>query len=314
MKESAQSVPDRQPCSWDNVNDAQTHVYRSVDGCDLAADVYLPTRPGGRSPVVMWLHGGALIFGSRKDITPAHLHEWLNEGYVVVSVDYRLAPETKLPALFTDVECAYRWIQRTLPRLSRTELGGIAVVGQSAGGYLSLLAACRLSPRPSAIVSLYGYGDINAPWYSQPDPYYCRQPGVSHQEAVASVGTSPLADAPGNTRSLFYLYCRQRGRWPQEVAGFSPTTQAEELAAWCPVLHIDEHTPPVLLLHGDEDTDVPCGQSIQMAQALARARRRHRLILLPGEPHGFDNKTGSTAAALAVRSAREFIDEHLVTT
>jgi acetyl esterase/lipase len=266
------------------------------------------------SPVVMWLHGGALIFGSRKDVTPSYLREWLTRGYVVVSVDYRLAPETKLPALFADVEHAYGWIRESLPAICRTELGRIAVVGQSAGGYLSLLTACRLNPRPSAVVSLYGYGDISAPWYSEPDPYYCRQPRVSREQAMASVGTSPLGDDQGDTRYWFYLYCRQRGVWPQEVVGFTPGIQARELAAWCPVLGIDEHTPPVLLLHGDQDTDVPCEQSVQMDHALALAGRRHHIIILPGEPHGFDNISGNAAAALAVRSAREFTDEHLAAT
>ena len=69
-------------------------------------------------------------------------------------------------------------------------------------------------------MSFWGYGDIAGPWYSRPDEFYRRQPLVSEADARAAVGTKEIAAPPeGNRRSRFYLYCRQNGLWPKEVAG-----------------------------------------------------------------------------------------------
>src|SRR5207249_2702609 len=72
----------------------------------------------------------------------------------------------------------------------------------------------------SAAVAEYGYGDVAAPWYSRPDPFYCTQPAVSEARARAAVGDGRHAVAEGaGERMAFYLWCRQQGRWPQEVVG-----------------------------------------------------------------------------------------------
>src|SRR3979411_1194437 len=74
----------------------QTHTYKTAGGCEIKADVY---GAGGtaRLPVVIWIHGGALISGSRKGLSARFHTGLLEQGFVVVSIDYRLAPETKLP-------------------------------------------------------------------------------------------------------------------------------------------------------------------------------------------------------------------------
>ena len=97
------------------------------------------------------------------------------------------------------------------------------MLGGSAGGYLTLVSGYLVTPRPAALVSFWGYGDIAGPWYSQPDAFYRRQPLVSEADARAAVGTEEIAAPPeGNRRSRFYLYCRQNGLWPKEVAGIDP--------------------------------------------------------------------------------------------
>ena len=124
-------------------------------------------------------------------------------------------------------------------------------------------------------VSFYGYGDIIGTWYSRPDPFYCRQPLVLKEEAYAAVGGPIVSRAEatpgGPRRGLFYLYCRQQGLWPKEVAGRDPDTEPAWFDPFCPVRNVTREYPPTLLLHGDEDTDVPYEQSVQMAQAMKRA-------------------------------------------
>ena len=146
-----------------------TYTYKTVPGCNIQADVYRAPGDGVR-PVILWIHGGALIMGNRSGINTVQLQEYLNAGYTVVSIDYRLAPETKLKAIIEDLQDAYRWVREKGPDLFQADPHRIAVIGHSAGGYLTLMAGFCLNPRPRALVAFYGYGDIAGKWYSDPDP------------------------------------------------------------------------------------------------------------------------------------------------
>src|SRR4051794_27109974 len=80
----------------------QTYTYKTVGDCQVQADVHRANDDVVR-PVVIWIQGGALINGSRQSI-PADLLQFCKpEGYALVSIDYRLAPEKKLPAIIEDV-------------------------------------------------------------------------------------------------------------------------------------------------------------------------------------------------------------------
>ncbi len=186
----------------------QTFTYKTVDHCQLQADVYRSPGPEVR-PALVWIHGGALIAGSRAWIARYQVERYLAAGFCVIAVDYRLAPETKLPAIIEDLQDSLRWVREQGPDLFAVDPQRLAVVGHSAGGYLALMAGFAASPRPKAVVSFYGYGDITGPWYSQPDPFYRQQGLVTPEQAAAAVGKLPLAAADWNDRSPFYLYCRQ---------------------------------------------------------------------------------------------------------
>ncbi len=208
-------------------------------------------------------------------------------GYVVVSIDYRLAPETKLPGILEDVRDAFVWVRKEGPRLFGAEPGHIAVLGGSAGGYLTLASGYLVEPPPRALVSFWGYGDIAGHWYSRPDGFYRRQPLVSEGDARAAVGKEALAEPPrGNGRSRFYLYCRQNGSWPKEVAGADPDHEPQAFDAFCPVRRVTEEYPPTMLVHGTIDTDVPYEQSVLMDRELARHRIPHEFISVKGGGHG----------------------------
>lgn len=288
----------------------ETSVYKTVDGHDILADVYRPAKGRGAAPAVLWLHGGALIFGSRRNIDRRQLDAYLDAGLTVVAADYRLAPETKLPHIIEDVTEAYGWLRREGPRLG-VDPERVAVVGHSAGGYLSLMAGCVFSPPPAAVVSFYGYGDIVADWYTRPDPFYCRMPAVSEAQARSVVGRETVSEAAGLERFPFYLYCRQNGLWPLEVGGRDPAADPSFFEPYCPLRRAGPSFPPALLLHGDEDTDVPFEQSLLMARALERAGVEARLLRLAGGAHGFDHDLDDAAAAAAFAEVLAFLGRRL---
>jgi len=289
-----------------------TVIYKQVEGCAIRADVYGAPPNGLPRPAIVQIHGGALIMGSREWLAP-YLHSILEDGWVVISIDYRLAPETKLPMIIQDLRDAFRWVREEGPARFGIDPLRIGVVGHSAGGYLTLMAGCVALPRPKALVSFYGYGDLIGDWLSKPDPFYRTFASVSEEQARGVVGEAPLSGVTEETRDRgsFYLYCRQNGAWPVEVSGFDPLTQPEALAPYCPVRQVTADFPPALLLHGDADTDVPHAQSVLMADALARAGVEHELITIPGGAHGFDGETDKPTVSDALARAGAFMRKHV---
>jgi len=86
-----------------------TFTYKTAGDLPIQADVYRPDDNVVR-PAILWIHGGALIMGHRGGLRAEQRQRYLDAGFAVVSIDYRLAPETKLPAILEDIQDAYRWL------------------------------------------------------------------------------------------------------------------------------------------------------------------------------------------------------------
>lgn len=286
----------------------QTHVYRTVGACQIKADVY-QAAPGQRRPAVMWIHGGALIMGGRGGIDQRFQAELVKAGFVIVSIDYRLAPETRLPGIIEDVQDAWKWLLKESPSFG-IDPDRIATAGGSAGGYLTLMTGFCLDPRPRALVSYFGYGDITTPWYSKPDEFYRRQPLVPKEEAYGAVGQTVISEQPTlNRRGRFYLYCRQNGIWPNEVAGHDPQTDPKWFDPYCPIRNVTAKYPPTLLIHGTADTDVPYAESRNMGDKLKEIGVEHELVTVTGAGHGLSGAKPDELSRIATRAA-EFTRAH----
>jgi dipeptidyl aminopeptidase/acylaminoacyl peptidase len=138
-----------------------------------------------------------------------------------------------------------------------------------------------------ALVAFWGYGDIAGAWYNRPAPFYSKLPPVPKAEAYKAVGGPVLSESTGkDNRGRFYLYCRQQGLWPKEVAGHDPEREPRALGAFCPVRNVSAQYPPTLMIPGTRDTDVPYEQSALMAKELARKGVSHELVTVEGAGHG----------------------------
>src|SRR5579871_4303100 len=208
----------------------ETLTYKQVGDLQIQADVFHPDDSMVR-PVVVWLHGGALINGNREGIDNRLKTAMLESGYIVVSFDYRLAPETQLPDVIADVEDGFRWIEAKGPELFHADPKRIAVAGGSAGGYLTLTMGYRAKPRPKCLVSYWGYGDLVGSWYSEPSPHPAHNRiKTTREEAYKQVSGPPVSD-PRQRKGdggIFYQFCRQQGLWPKAVSGWDSHTEPEK--------------------------------------------------------------------------------------
>lgn len=172
----------------------------------------------------------------------------------------------------------------------------------------TLMAGFAVSPRPRVLLSLSGYGDITSAWYSRPSPFYLRQPPISKEEAFRSVGTTCVSAPPetDERRWKFYLYCRQQGIWPKEVAGHDPDVETNWFDRYCPERNVSAKYPPTLLIHGSADTDVPYEQSVRMDEKLSQFKIEHKFLRVPVGSHCLEADPPALQTKV-FREAMEFV-------
>lgn len=237
-------------------------------------DVYLPDGES-RSPAAIFIHGGAWQRGSRRGAGPMYPGQSLFEqaaaaGLAVVSIDYRLTGEATWPAQRDDVHAALDWVVARAGELGidPTRLG---VWGESAGGHLALVLGLTRPTQVARVVAWYPPTDLlSMPGEQGADPLDARSP-----EAML-LGAPAAADA-------------------ELAASASPAALATAEA------------PPVLLLHGEADTVVPCAQSRSLAERLHDLGTTVELHTYPGADHVWMGR--SEVAADAARRSVEWLTD-----
>lgn len=220
----------------------------------LSLDLYRPDAPG--APLVVFLHGGGWMRGSRRVMCPSMTADddpfgrIVAAGLAVASVDYRLSGEAHYPAQLDDVSAALTWLREHAQELA-VDGSRIVLWGESAGATIAALAALEPGAHDRGIrglVDWYGPSDLG--------------------ELARELGQ---LDDP-STREAKWL-------------GGAVATLPETAAAASPVSHVHSDAPPALIAHGLADEAVPSGQSELFAAALAAAGVDVELELVPGAGH-----------------------------
>lgn len=217
-----------------------------------------------RSPLIVWVHGGAWRSGSRESMPLAGL---VAQGYAVASVDYRLSPVAPFPAQVHDIKAAIRFL-----RAKQTELGvdarRIAIAGDSAGGHLAALVGVS-----GAVEELEG--------------------DVGHFDAESSAVQAIVSFYGASNLTTILAQSTPHGlgvRIPalQLLLGGQPEDKPELARLASPVTHVDASDPPVLLLHGDQDPQMPINQSHELVGKYEEFKLPVEFEVVHGGAHGGD--------------------------
>jgi len=252
-------------------------IYATHSTGPLHLDLHRPAGKG-LAPVLVVLHGGGWARGERPKSWTG-LRSFVEAGYAIVSVQYRLSGTAQAPAAVQDARCAMAWVAREADR-HQLDPRRIVVMGTSAGAHLALMAGmlgnksdldlpvCGAVPRAAAILDFYGPSDLRPESLGQ-----WRSPSV----------TKWIGEGPG----------------------------AAALAArMSPLTLVRKGQPPVFIVHGDADDVVPIQSSQQLKAALDRARVPSEFHTLPGGGHG---KFGAEVQARLYADALRFLGRHRIT-
>jgi acetyl esterase/lipase len=234
-------------------------AYASVAGTKLGLDLYLPAGVK-RPPLVVYLHGGAWNAGSKAQY-PAFLVE---RGFAVASVDFRSTDVAPFPANVHDIKAAIRYL-----RAKATDYGyrtdRIAIAGASSGAHLA---------------ALVGVTNGNAALEGEEGDY--REQSSAVQAIVSWFGASNLTTILSQS-TPFGLAMREPAL--KRLLGGLPDAVPEVAQLASPVFHVDAKDPPLLLLHGDQDRQMPINQMHELDGAYARAGLKAETFVLHGVGH-----------------------------
>jgi acetyl esterase/lipase len=235
-------------------------VYATVDGKDLKLDLYLPA--SAKSPLLLvWVHGGVWSSGTKEDF-PAGFVE---HGIATASIDFRQSTEARFPAQVHDIKAAIRFLRASAPDYG-FRADKIAIAGSSSGGHLA---------------ALVGVTNGNLQLEGKVGDYLNQSSSV--QAIVAYYGASNLTTILSQS-TPFGLNVRRPGL--QRLLGALPE-QARELAELAsPVYHIDRSDPPLYLLHGDQDPQMPINQAHELQGAYEKSGLEAHLDVVHGAAHG----------------------------
>jgi len=235
-------------------------IYGSANNTPLKLDVWYPRDNDKPTPTLVYIHGGGWIFGSKEGAV-YQLLPYLEKGWRVVNVEYRMAGNSLAPGSVEDTRCALRWIHRNAAQY-KFDTSKIVLTGHSAGGHLSLITGmlpdgnpldnrCYADPKygdvpmkVAAIVNWYGISDVND---------LIQGPNIKNYAAMW-MGSMPNA--------------------------------ADVARSVSPLSYVRAGLPPIITIHGDKDDVVPYTHATRLHDALAKSGNVNKLVTVKGGGHG----------------------------
>ena len=260
-------------------------VYRTANNWDAKLDIIRPRRASAPTPTVMYFHGGGWTNGT-KDSGLMSALPYLDMGWAVVNVEYRMANVSLAPAAVEDARCAMRWVYRHAKQYN-FDLNRLVLTGNSAGGHLALIGGMLTED-----VGL----DLGCPGDRGAAPVNTDPLKVA--AIVNWYGISDVKELLGgpNRRAFAVMW---HGSLPNREA---IATQVS------PLTYVRRGLPPVITIHGDADPTVPYTQALRLRDALDKAGVANQLVTVPKGGHGGFTVDENLRIYTAIRA---FLDKHV---
>ena len=260
------------------INQISNVVYEQVPmrgypNVAMKMDILQP-KSDKKLPAIVYVTGGGFINANKDNGIQLRMH-LAEAGYVVLSIEYRVAPTAKFPQPLEDVKSAIRYLKAHADQFG-IDPDRVGIVGGSAGGYLTAMAAATSGTKTfdtgdnltvtsdvKAAVDLYGLSDL-----TRIGDDYSAEVQKKHESAGATealwVNGSPVFGG--------------------KDGGIKADPAAAEAAN--PIHYISGTSAPMLLMHGTADTVVSPSQTDLLFQALRKNHIPSKRYLVKGAAHG----------------------------
>ena len=251
-------------------------TYHVASNYESKLDLYIPRDASGPTPVLMFIHGGGWV-GGTKESNVLRILPYLEMGWAVANVEYRLGAVARAPAAVEDCLCALRWVIRNAEEYN-LDTSRIVTTGNSAGGHLALTTG--MIPASAGL-------DRECPGSEQ-----LSVAAIINWYGITDVGD--LLDGP-NVRSYAV-------EW---MGSLEDRFEIGERVS--PMTYVRSDMPPTLTIHGDADPTVPYQHAVSFHEKLDDAGVPNALHTVPGGGHGGFNR----AQTLAVfETIHQFLSRH----
>lgn len=245
-------------------------VYTQVNGWDGRMDLYTNPNSEKPTPVVINIHGGGWNHGVKESQTG--YGSFFKNGYAVANVEYRLVDVAPAPAAIQDVRCALIYLYKHAKELN-IDTNKIVVMGGSSGGHLALMAGLLANDKRF---------DAN-----------CSYDG--------EIKVAAIIDKYGVTDLVPLSDWKSAKRWLGK--GFEDKEFTKSVS---PLYYVSKNSPPVIIVHGDEDPTVPYRQSVVLYEALQKHGVKSDFLTIEGGLHG---KFSKEEKSLFSKRMWTFLDE-----
>ncbi len=235
-------------------------VYNTANNTQLKLDVWYPNASTSPTKTLVYYHGGGWIFGAKAYSILSYL-PFLERGWRVVDVEYRMASNSPAPAAVEDTRCALRWVFRNAKQYN-FDTSKIVLMGHSAGGHLSLISGMlpEKTPLDNNCYADEKYGD----------------PQIKVAAIVNWFGISDVNDLIQGPNLKNYA-----------MMWMGSQKNADEIAkSVSPLTYVRAGLPPVITIHGDKDDVVPYTHATRLKEALDKVGVKNQLYTVKGGGHG----------------------------
>ncbi|MCM8540135.1 MAG: sulfatase-like hydrolase/transferase [Lentisphaeraceae bacterium] len=233
-------------------------TYANYGDRKLQLDLYKPKIAAGTLPAIICIHGGGWAKGKRQSFRNI-AKKYAANGFVAVSVEYRLSGEAKFPANIRDCKAAVRWLRANAARYN-IDKDKIAATGSSAGGHLAALLATS-----GGVKELEGQG--------------------GNADFSSSINVAVPMGAQTDFLSKRIIDISESKEIYQAFLGGPYSTHSENYKKASPLTYLDAHDPPILFISGE--TDDPSTRAVKFRSKMKQLNIPSNYRMIRGAPHSF---------------------------